>query len=392
MGNTKEINMTEKCDILLANLNFDPFNPRLPKSLQGVKDEALVIDYMVKDGNILELMQSIGETGYYDAEPLLVVPDEDNKGKFLVIEGNRRLAALKLLSNPELTSLRKSSVNEICHDSPNKPDNIPVILYHRREDILDYLGYRHITGVKDWGPLEKARYLDQLYKIHVEHVGEETIYAVLAKMIGSRRDYVSKLHTALKLYDYANNEAYFNLDVSEDDIKFSWIYTIISFQNIANYLNLGEPGAAVLENINGENYKQVFTWMFAPKGRIVNDSRELADLNQIVKFPTALAKLDSGANIAESLLYTSAPSDTFQSLLIQARDNLKGCKNLIESLNSPPQNALEILDEVGKISHTISSALKGILEKNTSDNTDLLNELSPDMLEKLKALLSEQES
>ena len=62
--------------------------------LQGVTDENKVIDYMVKYGNVTELMLSIGETGYSEAEPLLVV--KEGTDKYIVVEGNRRLAALKL--------------------------------------------------------------------------------------------------------------------------------------------------------------------------------------------------------------------------------------------------------------------------------------------------------
>lgn len=50
--------------------------------------------------------------------------------------------------------------------SKNAPSVAPCIIYDNEADIIDYLGYRHITGVKDWGALEKARYLDRLYDQH----------------------------------------------------------------------------------------------------------------------------------------------------------------------------------------------------------------------------------
>ena len=97
----------EKITIKLNNLKFDAQNPRLPMRLQGVTDENKVIDYMVKYGNVTELMLSIGETGYSEAEPLLVV--KEGTDKYIVVEGNRRLAALKLLNDSELDELARSS-------------------------------------------------------------------------------------------------------------------------------------------------------------------------------------------------------------------------------------------------------------------------------------------
>lgn len=91
----------EKSVESIANLKFDIYNPRLPKRLQGITNDSEIIDYMVKNGNILELMKSISELGYSAAEPVLVVLDEKDK-KYIVVEGNRRLTAVKLLNNPGL--------------------------------------------------------------------------------------------------------------------------------------------------------------------------------------------------------------------------------------------------------------------------------------------------
>lgn len=129
----------EKITIKLNNLKFDAQNPRLPMRLQGVTDENKVIDYMVKYGNVTELMLSIGETGYSEAEPLLVV--KEGTDKYIVVEGNRRLAALKLLNDSELTKVRIQSINSVVSGAKYIPEEVPCIVYASREDVLDYLGY-----------------------------------------------------------------------------------------------------------------------------------------------------------------------------------------------------------------------------------------------------------
>lgn len=166
-----------KKDIKLLDLVFDTHNPRLPSYLQKNADEAVIIDYMIKHSNMKELMLSIAETGFSDAEPLLVVQTGD---KYTVIEGNRRLSALKLLNNPSLAKVRVQSIREIVANALFVPKDIPCIVYEKREDILNYLGYRHITGVKEWGALEKARYLEQLYMFHAKDMSEAGIYKKLA--------------------------------------------------------------------------------------------------------------------------------------------------------------------------------------------------------------------
>ena len=375
----------EKKNIKLENLKFDAKNPRLPVRLQGVTDESKVIDYMVKYGNIVELMLSIAETGYSDAEPLLVVGD--SSGNYTVVERNRRLAALKLLNNKELTKVRIQSIKDVILNANYTPNEIPCILYSKREDVLDYLGYRHITGVKDWGALEKARYLDQLYQIHIVNTPADKIYAKLAKMIGSRADYVLKLHTALKLYNKANENAYYGADIKEEDISFSWLTTALSYNGITNFIGLSSSSSS-LENLNEENFKKIFTWMFYPGKTVIKESRQISELAKITESSAAMERLESGSSIDEALLYTSAPSEAFIEMLRKAKQQLKQAKEALEQLSEEPPEAKGLLEDMDRLLRTISGALKENFNKN-ENSTQLLEQLAsnPDTLAQLKKLL-----
>lgn len=376
----------EKITIKLNNLKFDEQNPRLPMRLQGVTDENKVIDYMVKYGNVTELMLSIGETGYSEAEPLLVV--KEGTDKYIVVEGNRRLAALKLLNDPELTKVRIQAIKTVISGAKFFPEKVPCIVYASREDVLDYLGYRHITGVKDWGALEKARYLDQLYQIHIKSTPQEKIYQKLAKMIGSRSDYVYKLHTALKLYNKANDKAYYGADIKEEDISFSWLTTALGYYGISKYLGISESNEPSLDTLNEENYKKIFTWMFFPGKSVVKESRQISDLAKITEYPLALERLERGSSIEEALLYTSAPSDAFVAMLKKAKQQLKQAKEGIEQLSEEPPEAKELIEDIERLLKTISGGLEANFGKDNS-NSDLLRQLAsdPETLAQLKKLL-----
>ncbi|MDQ0902754.1 hypothetical protein [Paenibacillus sp. V4I7] len=376
--------------VSLDKLHFDPQNPRLPKTLIGSEDELKVIDYLNRYGNIVELMQSIGEIGYSEAEPLLVVPKIGYPENFIVVEGNRRLAALKLLSNPELTTLRKKSIAEAKDLAKSIPTVIPVILYNNREEILDYLGYRHITGVKDWGSLEKARYLDQLYVLHINEVGQEQIYSVLAKMIGSRTDYVAKLHTALKLYEMANNDAYYDVDIEEKDFNFSWLTTALSYSDTIAYLGLSSAGDSSLTNLNKEHFAQLFIWLFDPVKRKVEDSRNISELNKILESRPALKKLEQGSTISEALLYTSAPNETFHSLIEKARTSMQSSKNMIEQLSMYPENTIAVIEDIEKLCKSIKGAISENFSSNGGGKLAGLEDLTPDQLQKLLRLIEKQ--
>jgi hypothetical protein len=336
--------------IPLEKLNFDPQNPRLPTDLTGKNDENKIIDYMLRDASLLELMRSIHESDYYRSEPLLVVP---NKDKYLVVEGNRRLAALKLLSNPQLAKVREKSVNEIVNTRGYAPDSIPCILHEKRELILDYLGYRHITGVKSWGALEKARYLEQLYKKHKKKDTEQT-FKTLAKMIGSRADYVGKLLAALKLYRYANDKAYFRLNITEKDIDFSILSTAIGYNNIYTFIGLASSNDIDESHIDEKNYDFLFKRLYDPQLKI-NESRELSDLSSVLGHPAALAMYRKGISLSEAVYYTNTPIETLKQFLIEAKKSLTNARNCLDKLPELGEESELIYDQVKELQNIIRS-------------------------------------
>ena len=155
--------------ISVADLVLDSENPRLPKSMSN-KSEKEIINFLLSDASLIELMLAIGKNGFFEGEQLLVVPDDG--GKYLVVEGNRRLSAVKLLHNPDLGEIYKVRL----HKYSKKLTRIIFLTkylfsFEKKDDILKYLGYRHITGIKSWKLLEKARYLaklkdDYFHQIH----------------------------------------------------------------------------------------------------------------------------------------------------------------------------------------------------------------------------------
>ena len=84
--------------ISVASLQLDAKNPRLGReTLSRAPRE--IIQYLFEHDKALEVAQSIATRGYFPNEPLLAVKEN---GRYVVVEGNRRLAALKALREPGL--------------------------------------------------------------------------------------------------------------------------------------------------------------------------------------------------------------------------------------------------------------------------------------------------
>ena len=245
---------TAKIELLpLKQLHFDPQNPRFSRYFGNqVQPETEIVERMVKNENVQELMASIGEQGYFAGEPLLVAKNNTTKEKsFIVVEGNRRLAALKLLIG-DFVDKQLPSITHLRETAKILPEhNAPCIIFENRKDILRYLGYRHITGAKRWDSLSKARYIKELSNTFFAELPEEEQLKGIAQEIGSRPDYVAKMLTGLTVFENAKQNKFYGLQrVGEEDVDFGVLTTALSRTAIAEYIGLESPRDIAAKNLN----------------------------------------------------------------------------------------------------------------------------------------------
>lgn len=308
-----------------TQLGFDPKNPRFYR-LKGEASDDKVISEMLDDEGVQDLMSSIGQQGYFPGEPLLVVSSDD--GHFIVVEGNRRLAAVKLLNGQLKPPNRKSrSVAMIINDAKYKPIDLPCIVYENRELVLRYLGYRHITGIKEWDALSKARYLADLKDTFYANLPEDEQLRTIAREIGSRSDVVGKLLTGLALFDAAEDGKFFRKNnLSSEVVDFSYITTAIGYKNITAWLGLKDGVYGSAEHVKPENLDNLFYWMYAPQanGRtVVGETRKLKELAAVVHSEDGLRILLDTGNLSDAYLYTDGPQEALSSALRAADVKLR---------------------------------------------------------------------
>jgi hypothetical protein len=83
----------------IIDIDLDPKNPRVSIHDKKNMDQAKLFEHFCTFYKIFELSKSIIDNGYFPEERLIVC-EEDKK--LIVLEGNRRVAALRILINPNL--------------------------------------------------------------------------------------------------------------------------------------------------------------------------------------------------------------------------------------------------------------------------------------------------
>ena len=346
-------------DIVLENLKLDLYNPRLPKSKQG-KNEKTVIEYLLLEAATTELMESIGENDFFAGEMLLVVPDETDTDKYVVVEGNRRLTAVLLLSKPELTTVRKSMVKEISDNAKFKPPKLPCLVFKSRNDVQKYLGFVHITGKKSWRMLEKARYL---YEISTNEkfkdVPFQQVCKEIARTIGSKYPYVRKILISYELYKIVEDENFYQIDdLSDSNFYLNYFADGLLKDNIREFINVNMLSEKPLENINRKQFKELCLWWFKKTegvSRVLGDSEGMKYLNAVIGNEIALKAFREGATISDAYELTDNIDNQFRKKIkdsleaIEQADRLSNkikdyYKELYDDLKTIRQIALKIKD------------------------------------------------
>lgn len=147
--------------IRLRDLHLDPRNPRfvgLPPASQGA-----IIAYLIKNEEVIELSRSIAAYGGLMPGELPVVCVEN--GVHVVVEGNRRVCACKVLLDPRLAPTEhRASIPPIHGDVRTALRRISVHIVNSREEAQIVLGMRHIEGIRTWPSVSKFMFFAQHFE------------------------------------------------------------------------------------------------------------------------------------------------------------------------------------------------------------------------------------
>jgi RNA polymerase sigma factor (TIGR02999 family) len=126
-------------------LILDPENPRLA-SADVENDPRELVKWMWEKMAVEKVARSIAANGFYQEEPLLVIPagkpkKEEETQKYVVVEGNRRLCAVLLLRDLKLREFVNAAdlpaLNETQRSDLKK---LPVSIFENREELWEHFG------------------------------------------------------------------------------------------------------------------------------------------------------------------------------------------------------------------------------------------------------------
>jgi len=285
------------------SLDFDSTNPRFGGLMESLQQDQIQRALFQAPYYASELVDSLLKNGFIDYEPLVV----KRAGKrFTVVEGNRRLAAIReILAHPDLYHGKTDDLKLIpALVFPDKPDD------QQKNEMRVYLGVRHLLGFREWPPLSKALFLEHESSQPggLQRVFEET----QLKREDARRfliPYRLLQHSEVALPEGGN---------------FWMLGEALSRTGIKKFLQL-DVNSKTLEILgyNKRHLSLLLDYLYGPKQkdggrdaskRIVDDTRDLSRLGKVLGSEKATDVLRSGRTLEEAEIYVDSREESVKRL------------------------------------------------------------------------------
>jgi len=290
VSDNESLNSSTINDWQVANLLLDAGNPRLPDEYRSANQAELLV-YIEKNYDLEELGWSMVVHGYFSEEPLLVITAGTGTNERIVVEGNRRLATLRLLCDEQSRTLIGKSIwtelAQLAVEEGKDLTHAPIREYETRAQLLEYLGFRHVSGLMQWEAEAKARFVYQL----VTEYGYG--FEQIARTIGSRPDAIRRQYIAWAAVIQARQAG---VDVSPAVRRFGVLYRAFQSPGTREFLHLkgwtdGTPEMREPLSEGGpERFDELQGFVFGTK-RVIKESRRLDDLGKVLSEPVALEVL-----------------------------------------------------------------------------------------------------
>lgn len=246
----------EVLDLDPRTLLLDRLNPRMPDALLADQDAALT--YLAKYGALDEIVSSISSSKWIDFEPLIVLAhDDDLNEDNIVIEGNRRLAALLLLGNPQKAKELRVAVP--AGSEGFVPTTVRAWVVQTRAQARNFIGFKHINGAYRWDSFAKAKFAADWFK-------DVPDIAAISKQLGDSHSTVLRLVNGYKVYRQAEDEGLARAPELGEKFAFSHLYVGLTRPGIRTFLGL-EGGSGVLpdEPVQAEyrdELRELMGWLY----------------------------------------------------------------------------------------------------------------------------------
>lgn len=342
-------------------LSLDLSNPRMPDTEFAGEDEAIA--YLYAQADLGELIQSIGNSGWLDFEPLIV----EEKSR-TVIEGNRRLAALRIIASPHLQQQFKAVLPHPLHESA-VPSEIQVNYVESRKEARDFIGFKHVNGAFKWDSYAKARFA------HSWLQDGDDIQEV-SRRLGDGHNTVSRLVNGVVVLEQAEEAKLFDRALrSKKSFYFSHLYTALSTANVRQFLGLPESDNSVLTAnpvpaSHRTQLRNFLSWLYGQEDEpalIRSQNPDLGRLVNVLGSERAVRVLESNRDLDRAFDVVEDKAKAFEKAFYQLASSAEDVSRIIARYD-PKSDLVDDAETTLRVVTIVVNAMKEAHLRGNSAN------------------------
>jgi hypothetical protein len=303
-------------------LEFDPLNPRTVERLGLDASQAKIEEFLLGgEMKARELVPSFVENGYIPYEPLIVKPGK-RKDSYVVVEGNRRLAALR--------SMRESSdEEEKTAFATHGLSHVPCLIFEGDErQLLAYLGLRHLSKTKDWTTAAKGAFVERVLRTSQERDPGAKLREA-GRLTNTSTGALRLTLLTRRLFEHANALGLSLAATGADSETTFWhLGDAVRRSNTKAYLKLEEnPDPLAAPKFDEDRFERLITWLYGnPKTKqsaLIQSIRDIPNLNSCLGDRRAIKALENGGSLKEALEELEAAGATVAAHLERAKKSIQ---------------------------------------------------------------------
>jgi len=352
-------------ELPVEDLLLDKENARLASSLVEEPTQEDLLRVLWTEMAVDEVALSIAANGFYPDETLLVIPENGGgRGrdhKYIVVEGNRRLAAVLLLRDAGLRSrLKATSLPPISGKAREALNRLPVSIYPDRESLWAYLGFRHVNGTKPWDAFSKAKYVAYVHETFGVPLPD------IAGRIGDRHSTVLRLYNGYKVLEQAETRAGFDrADRIRNRFYFSHLYTAVDQPEFQKFLGISKKEAPESNPVPKNRLKELselMTWLYGKRSTntqpiVRSQNPDLNRLREVVGNAAAVAALRAGYSLETAHDISIGDDRRFREALTAAKEELQQAKGTVTTGYAGETDLMEMIDDISLLVASIQSEM-----------------------------------
>lgn len=334
------------------DLYLDPQNPRIAGHDFGVDEQLDILEWLWKNKAVNELIDSIATSGFWYHEELFAC---EEGGKRIVIEGNRRLAAVKILTDTEIRSKLGIAARALTPEVAESLRLLPVLVQPRRE-IWEFIGFKHVNGPQAWDSLAKAQYV---HRVHHEFGVPLT---EIAQTIGDRHETVARLYRGLLVLEQAREQGLFESeDAAQKKFPFSHLWTALGYTSVQKFL--GVTGESLLNRSpvpqeKREELQNLLEWLYGSRKKeiepkIRRQTPDLRELAESIEMPKGVQALRAGLPLSAALEARLGDERLFQDAMAKAEEQVRNAKRFVATGYHGEEHLYESAANIEKIGKSL---------------------------------------